>query len=532
MPEYLAPGVYVEEVPTGAHAITGVPTATAAFLGATPSGPTNAPVLVHSFAEYQTQFGGLSADMPLGYAVAHYFANGGREALIARVMPNGAALTDADLSSPGLESQHRGLWLLDHAARFDILCIPPLSGTTDVGRATWDAAIAYSTARRAFVIVDPPAAWTPSQALFVNRSPNAALYYPRLQAPHPLHGNQLASFAPCGVVAGIYARTDAARGVWKAPAGTEATILGIQGLSAALSEAELAMLNDIGVNGLRALPGGGHVVWGARTLATTATWEPSKYVPVQRLMLFIEASLIGGLQWAVFEPNGEPLWAQIRRSVTDFLHGLFLQGAFAGNRPADAYFVRCDATTMTQNDIDNGRLIVAVGVAPVRPAEFVIIGIGQGSNDPSPTSFLTRHYSIRLGRYTLGIAWDGHPIAGVIRVRGLGQLTELTTVHDGGEPNSAHVIVGPTKLEPVTIERGITDDNAFEAWAQAMLRNRRSRAAQGCADRAARWLARAHGRLAAEGGAAGEIRGARSRGRQQRHRDGGAHAGLRGTGAR
>ena len=242
MPDSVAPGVYVEEAPASARVIAGVPTSTAAFLGATKAGPVAAPLIVHSFAEFEAQFGALAAEMPLGYAVQQYFTNGGRDALIARVVPSGPTLTDADLSNPALEAQKRGLWLLDHAEHFNILCIPPLARTTDVGRATWDAAIAYAARRRAMVIVDPPAAWTAAPTAsditaLVGASPNAALYYPRLQAADPLRGNQVASFAPCGAVAGIYARTDASRGVWKAPAGAEANVLGVQGLSAALSEA-------------------------------------------------------------------------------------------------------------------------------------------------------------------------------------------------------------------------------------------------------------------------------------------------------
>src|SRR5262244_3176638 len=147
----------------------------------------------------------------------------------------------------------------------NILCIPPLSRTADVGRATWDAAVAYAARRRAMVIVDPPAAWTAAPTAsditaLLGASPNAALYYPRLQAADPLRGNQVASFAPCGAVAGIYARIDASRGVWKAPAGVEAKVLGVQGLSAALSDAQLSALNAIGVNGLRAVSGGAMVL--------------------------------------------------------------------------------------------------------------------------------------------------------------------------------------------------------------------------------------------------------------------------------
>ena len=274
MPEHLFPGVFVEEAASGTRAIAGVPTSTTAFVGATASGPIEAPGLVGSFAEYEAQFGALSADMPLGYAVQHYFFNGGREAVIARVVPSGASLTDGDLSSPALEAQQRGLWLLDRAERFNILCIPPLSRSADVGRATWDAAIAYASRRRAMVIIDPPAAWAAAPTLadmtaLADRSPNAALYYPRLQASDPLRGKELASFAPCGAVAGIYARTDAERGVWKAPAGAEAKVVGAQGPSVALSQAQLAELGAMGVNGLRTLPGGATVLWGARTRGRT-----------------------------------------------------------------------------------------------------------------------------------------------------------------------------------------------------------------------------------------------------------------------
>src|SRR5262249_34311468 len=239
----------------------------------------------------------------------------------------------------------RGLWLLEHAKQLNILCIPPLTRATDVGRATWDAAIAYAAHRGAVVIVNPPAAWTTAQAIseaaigaVTSRSANAALYYPRLQAPDPLHGNQLAAFAPCGAIAGVYASTDATRGVWKAPAGTRATIAGIQGLSASLSEAQLSTLNALGVNALRSLPDGKLVVWGARTLSDAS--DEYKYVPVRRLMLFIEASLYEGLQWAVFEPNGAPLWGQVRRTVEDFLYGLFWPGALMGTKPEEAFFVR------------------------------------------------------------------------------------------------------------------------------------------------------------------------------------------------
>jgi uncharacterized protein len=470
MPEYVSPGVFVEEAPAGARPIEGVGTSTAAFVGATPSGPVGAPLMVRSFAEYEAQFGGLAAEMALGYAVQHFFLNGGREAWIARIVPAGSTLTDADVSSPTLEPQQRGLWLLEHGAHFNILCIPPLSRTADVGRATWDAAIAYAARRRAMVIIDPPAAWAAAPtrseiSALANASPNAALYYPRLQAADPLRGNQVASFAPCGAVAGIYARIDATRGVWKAPAGAQANVLGVEGVSVALSDAQLSALNAMGVNGLRTLAGA-IVLWGARTLAGDDT--PFKFVPVRRLALFIESSITRGLQSFVFEPNGPSLWDRLRTSVEDFLLGLYQQGALQGDKPQDAFFVRCDASTMTQQDIDRGIANLVVGFAPLRPAEFVIIGIGSSGKAHASASFVLRHYCIHTARYSLRVEWDGEQIAGVRRVRGLGQLTELVTVHDGSDPNVSRVIVGPTKFEPVTIERGITHDDAFEKWAQAM----------------------------------------------------------------
>lgn len=472
MPDFLVPGVYVEEVDSTAHAIAGVPTSTTAFLGATSSGPVDAPLLVHSFAEFEAQFGGLAPELPLGYAVRHYFLNGGHAALIARVAPAGAVLTDADLSDAALERDKRGLWLLEHAEQFGLICIPPLARNTDVGPTTWNAAALYAQRRRAMLIVDPPAAWTAAQSIseaaitaLIQRTPSAVLYYPRLTAPDPLHGNQVAAFAPCGAIAGVYARVDAARGVWKAPAGAEATLQGAQGLSVAVSEPQLAALSALGVNALRALAGGGIAVWGARTLAGAAAEPELKYVPLRRLELFIAESISRGLGWVAFEPNGPMLWERIRASIAQFLYGLFCKGGLVGSKPEEAYFVRCDATTMTPQDIEQGIVRVAVGFAPLAPAEFVVLGIGGASKDRPAARFVSQRYCIPTARYALRVIWDGDPIVGVTRVRGLGQLTELVTVRDGSDPNSARVLVGPTKFEPVTVERAVTRDEAFARWA-------------------------------------------------------------------
>jgi phage tail sheath protein FI len=207
---------------------------------------------------------------------------------------------------------------------------------------------------------------------------NAAVYYPRLRMADPLAENRLEDFAPCGAVAGIMARTDAQRGIWKAPAGLDAAFSGVRGFSYKMTDDQNGLLNPLGLNCLRTFPTAGNVVWGARTLAgadrLASEW---KYIPVRRLALFIEESLYRGTQWVVFEPNDEPLWSQIRLNVGAFMQNLFRQGAFQGRSPREAYFVKCDRETTIQNDIDLGIVNIHVGFAPLKPAEFVVIRIQQ-----------------------------------------------------------------------------------------------------------------------------------------------------------
>jgi phage tail sheath protein FI len=210
---------------------------------------------------------------------------------------------------------------------------------------------------------------------------NAALFFPRLIMRDPLRDNQLEPFAPGGAIAGVFAKTDAARGVWKAPAGIDAAVAGVDRLEIPLTDDENGVLNPLAVNCLRAFPGVGRVVWGARTLrGSDQLGDEYKYVPVRRLALFLEESLYRGTQWVVFEPNDEPLWAQIRLNITAFMQGLFRQGAFQGTSPREAYFVKCDRETTTQDDIDRGIVNIVVGFAPLKPAEFVVISIQQIRN--------------------------------------------------------------------------------------------------------------------------------------------------------
>jgi len=303
---------------------------------------------------------------------------------------DGVAITDAQLSDAVLEPARQGLWALEHADLFNLLCLPPLAPDTDVAPATWTTAIAYARRRRAMVIVDAPAAWvTPDDAragvaTFLPRDANAALYFPRVRMPDALDGGRARPFASCGVVAGVVARIDAERGVWKAPAGLDAAMAGVSGLTVALTESEHAELNRLAVNGLRAF-GHGPVVWGSRTLAgadgLAVEW---RYVPVRRMALFIEESLVRGTRWTVFEPNGPPLWSRLGQSVERFMHGLFVQGAFQGAVPRQAYYVKCGADTTTRDDLEAGVVDVEVGFAPLKPAEFVVLTIRQRAQPSEP----------------------------------------------------------------------------------------------------------------------------------------------------
>ena len=301
---------------------------------------------------------------------------------------DGGPLSDNDYIGGTLQAQHQGLWALDEADLFNLLCIPPPTWdeTDQTSPSVYSAALNYCVTRRAMLLVDPPPGLTTSNAiaqlgtlgLTGIAARNAALYFPRLREPDPTSENRLRTFVPCGAVAGVMARTDAARGVWKAPAGIDATLAGVSDLTVNLTNDENGELNPLGINCFRTFPVIGRVVWGARTLrGADELADEYKYVPVRRLALFLEESLYRGTQWVVFEPNDEPLWAQIRLNLGAFMQGLFRQGAFQGSTPQAAYFVKCDAETTTPNDQNLGRVNILVGFAPLRPAEFVILQIQQ-----------------------------------------------------------------------------------------------------------------------------------------------------------
>lgn len=298
---------------------------------------------------------------------------------------DGGDLTDAALR--GTRSAKTGIYALEDADLFNILCIPAAAGLSDANamRAVYGEALSYCEERRAFLVVDVAErvnevaameTWLDDNALL--RSKNAAVYFPRVRLADPLNQNRLASFAASGTVAGLYATTDANRGVWKAPAGTDARLRNVQALDYVLTDRENGVLNPLGVNCMRTFPVFGTVAWGARTLdGADVLASESKYIPVRRITLFIEESLYRGTKWAVFEPNDEPLWAQLRLNIGAFMQNLFRQGAFQGSTPRDAYIVKCDGETTTQDDINRGVVNILVGFAPLKPAEFVFIRIQQ-----------------------------------------------------------------------------------------------------------------------------------------------------------
>jgi uncharacterized protein len=504
MPSNLTfPGVYIEEIPSGVRTIVGVATSITAFVGSALRGPTDKPVVINSYGDFERTFGGLWVDSSLGYAVRDFFLNGGSQAIIVRLHKNGTpaeitvdgfvlnassvgkwgnnlavtvdhdtrdaantklfnlkiiesdpvtqlpvrtesmlnvsidpadpryvplVLRDdsqlvevkkdnngnwsvptnrpnitpnpvkatADSGADGvpldqnsftggtLEADKKGLFSLENADLFNLLCIPPYKADGNVDTPLVEQAVTYCDRKRAMFIMDPPAAWDTVAEVIAGlpnvgpTSKNAAIFFPRLRQPNPLRENKLEDFVPCGAVAGVFARTDAQRGVWKAPAGLDATLVGVPQLTVSLTNEENGQLNPLGVNCLRTMPAVGRVIWGSRTRRgndqLASEW---KYIPVRRTALFIEESLYRALQWVVFEPNDEPLWAQIRLNVGAFMNSLFRQGAFQGQSPREAYFVKCDKDTTTQNDIDRGIVNILVGFAPLKPAEFVVIKLQQ-----------------------------------------------------------------------------------------------------------------------------------------------------------
>ncbi|MET0987063.1 MAG: phage tail sheath subtilisin-like domain-containing protein [Steroidobacteraceae bacterium] len=495
MPQYQAPGVYIEEIGSGPKPIEGVSTSIAGAVGVTAWGPTREPVLVTSFHEFQRRFGAARIEPSVvtknawandtveggewwhfALAVKGFFDNGGQRLYVQRVCANTAGTafvelcpgltvkakapgsygnsirvravstataqmeltvqhlsngaldleeiftnstiddaaarvsrestlidlqrapcTDVTLPPPGTASWQ---WLAGGNDRFDQLALADFVGIdggngsktgiralADIhdislcivpglwARTVHNALIEHCAAlQHRFAIIDPPAGLDVAEVCAfreVYDTLYAALYYPWLEMPDPTIGQNV-RLAPSAHVAGIYARADAARGVHKAPANE--VITSLSRLARTMTADESETLNEKNINALRFFSGRGYRVWGARCLTSDPDW---KYVHVRRLLMFIEQSIERGTQWVVFEPNAETTWTGVRNAVTNFLRMVWRNGALHGTTEDEAFFVKCDRSTMTQNDIDNGRLICLVGIAPLSPAEFVIIRIGH-----------------------------------------------------------------------------------------------------------------------------------------------------------
>ena len=278
------------------------------------------------------------------------------------------------------------MYALTKVDLFNLLCIPQAAHLEDAqADALIGDALTFCEEHRAMLLIDiPPDTntvqeikdWIDDNASY--RHKNSALYFPRLRVADPLDEFRLRSIGSAGTVAGIYARTDATRGVWKAPAGLEAKLRGVSELDLKLTDPENGSLNPIAVNALRVFPIHGQVVWGARTLdgadQIASEW---KYINIRRTALMIEESLFRGTKWITFEGNDEPTWAKVRQNVGAFMLSLFRQGAFQGSTPDKAFYVKCDGETTTANDRNLGIVNIEVGFAPLKPAEFVVIKIQQ-----------------------------------------------------------------------------------------------------------------------------------------------------------
>lgn len=376
MPEYLQPGVYVEEVAGGARPISGVSTSTAAFFGIADGhqAPEREPVFVTSFSEFRRLFcDGLektaereATPSPFATAVSGFFLNGGSRLYIVNLGSDADTVTSDDLD------------LIAGIDGISLIAAPGFSDAQSV-----EAIMSDCEAKRGrFAVLDTSDEWQSISDLTKVLADGglrprnsdrgiAATYLPWLNVRDALSGESVI-VAPSGHICGLYARIDVERGVFKAPANSQ--LRGVIGLTHRLSDADQAILNPSGINLIRVFREG-IKVWGARTLADPASdW---RYVPVRRLVLFLAESIERGTQWVVFEPNDERLWKALRRDIGAFLHTMWREGALAGSRVEHAYYVKCDRETTTDDDINDGRVIVEIGIAPVKPAEFVIIRIGQ-----------------------------------------------------------------------------------------------------------------------------------------------------------
>ena len=382
------PGDYVEETSLMAEPIEGVGTGTVAFIGGAQQGPILEPTMVTSWEQFEENFGGLdysSKGFSLPHAVDLFFKNQGRTAYVVRVTEE-SAVQDSGRKKVAYRA---GLACLEDLDDVNLVAMPD---TTDI--LDQQELIRHCERMRyRFAIVDSPA--NPREVgdahdvklqsvKLVSPRGFAAIYYPWLQVQDP-RTKRIRVVPPCGAVAGAYARTDLQKGVNKAP--TNEPVVGAIETEVAVDQADQNDLNRIGVNVIRKFTGRGMLIWGARTTSSDSIW---KYVHIRRTIMYLEQSIAKGTEWVVFEPHDEITWAETKKSVAEFLAKSLQDGLLLGSKPEEAFIVRCDRTTMTQADIDNERLIIEVGVALTRPAEFVIFHIAHQMERVGPRKLVDK----------------------------------------------------------------------------------------------------------------------------------------------
>ena len=395
---YLSPGVYVEEVDRGSKPIEAVGTNTVGFLGESMMGPVNQSVLVTNWTQYVKTFGDFTQSTFLSHAVYGFFNNGGSRCYVVNVgAPANLDLSPADTKAAaekaaavkadgtpttGTKVDHDARYIgKDNGpgARTGLKCfeeideISLVAAPGIISAAVQDALLTHCENRKdRFAILDSPEVVQGG----VDKLPRprdskyGGYYFPWIQVYDPERGNVY--IPPSGHVAGVYARTDNERGVHKAPANE--IVRGALGLRYQVSRGEQDILNPRGINCIRLMQGNGIRIWGARTLSSDPSW---RYINVRRLFIMVETSIERATQWVVFEPNDFRLWKRVVRTIASFLTLVWRQGALMGETPEKAFFVKCDEETNPPEVIDVGQLIVEVGLAPVKPAEFVIFRIGQ-----------------------------------------------------------------------------------------------------------------------------------------------------------
>jgi phage tail sheath protein FI len=373
------PGVVNNEESTVPARIEHAATSITGFVGSFATGPVEIPTPVRSVAQFDQLFGAPGVFTETAIAVHDFFAAGGTDAVVVRANPTtGAPTLDQLVAAIETLAAPSG-----ELAPVQLLCLPEIARRVEpLARHEFDRLLHIATTfcieNRIFLLIDPNTdgneiddieRWLDAHASW--GSLNSALYFPRLITPageRAGHGPVSAS----GAVAGVMARTDARRGVWKAPAGLEANVGAV--VAGTVSATQQSLLNRHGVNVICPLGNTDAVIWGSRTGAGSVGNE-FRDVPVRRMALFIENSLLAGLRWAVMENNDEPLWLKIRQSVSSFFHDLWRTGAFAGADPEQGFFVRCDDTTMSRVTLRRGHTIVQIGFAPRTPGEFVVLSV-------------------------------------------------------------------------------------------------------------------------------------------------------------